>query len=106
MAAADGHEVGECFAQAEPSLASQFWRTMRTIGSVFILVTCLGTLLDDKGLLGKGLLMNNPDIKPQHTSNTKFADVKGVDEAKQELVEVSSDAFACVKHVAHCPDDA
>jgi ATP-dependent metalloprotease len=54
---------------------------------VFILVTCLSTLLDDKGLMGKGL-MSNPDLKPQFASNTKFDDVKGVDEAKNELEEV------------------
>lgn len=66
--------------QAEPSFGSQVWRTLRTLGGAFILVTCLGTLLDDKGL-GKSLL-NNPDLKPQLQSNTRFADVKGVDEAK------------------------
>ncbi len=74
-------------AQAEPSFSSQLWRTVRTIAGVFILVTCLGTLLDDKGLMSKGF-MNNPDLKPQFSSNTKFADVKGVDEAKHELEEV------------------
>jgi hypothetical protein len=39
--------------QAEPSIGSQLWRTFRTIAGVFIMVTCLGTLLDDKGLMGK-----------------------------------------------------
>uniref|UniRef100_A0A7R9VRD6 AAA+ ATPase domain-containing protein n=1 Tax=Chlamydomonas euryale TaxID=1486919 RepID=A0A7R9VRD6_9CHLO len=72
---------------AEPSFSSQFWRTMRTLGTVFILVTCLSTLLDDKGGLTKGLLAN-PDLKPQHATNTKFVDVMGVDEAKHELMEV------------------
>jgi ATP-dependent metalloprotease len=56
------------------------------VAGVFILVTCLTTLLDDKGLMGKGL--SNPDLKPQFSSNTKFTDVKGVDEAKHELEEV------------------
>ncbi|GFH19320.1 membrane AAA-metalloprotease [Haematococcus lacustris] len=32
--------------------------------------------------------MSSPDLKPQYNSNTKFADVMGVDEAKQELEEV------------------
>ncbi|KAJ9515052.1 hypothetical protein QJQ45_012578 [Haematococcus lacustris] len=74
---------------AEPSLSSQVWRTLRTIGGVFIFVTCLGALMDDKGLMGKGLMnMSSPDLKPQYNSNTKFADVMGVDEAKQELEEV------------------
>lgn len=64
--------------QAEPSLGGQIWRTLRTLGTAFIIVTCLSTLLDDKGL-AKGL-MSNPELKPQHNSNTKFADVMGVDE--------------------------
>jgi len=50
-------------------------------------VTCLGTLLDEKGLMSKSLL-NNPELKPQTDSNTRFEDVKGVDEAKHELEEV------------------
>ena len=32
--------------------------------------------------MGKGILMHNPDMKPQLESKTKFEDVKGVDEAK------------------------
>ncbi|GAX77220.1 hypothetical protein CEUSTIGMA_g4666.t1 [Chlamydomonas eustigma] len=71
---------------AEPSFGSQVWRTIRTLGTVFIGVTCLSTLLDDKGL-GKGFL-SNPELKPQMSSNTKFSDVMGVDEAKHELMEV------------------
>lgn len=66
--------------QAEPSFTSQVWRTLRTIGTAFIIVTCLGTLLDDKGI-GKSFL-NSPDLKPQFNSTTRFEDVKGVDEAK------------------------
>ena len=38
--------------------------------------------------MGPRGLLNNPDLKPQIVSNTKFADVKGVDEAKGELEEV------------------
>lgn len=51
-------------------------------------MTCLGTLLDEKGIMSKSLL-NNPELKPQTDSNTRFDDVKGVDEAKNELEEVS-----------------
>ncbi|PNW73682.1 hypothetical protein CHLRE_13g568400v5 [Chlamydomonas reinhardtii] len=71
---------------AEPSFSSQMWRTIRTLGGAFILVTCLGTLLDDKGLTKS--FLNNPDLKPQMNSSTRFADVKGVDEAKHELEEI------------------
>ena len=31
---------------AEPTAWSQFWRTVRTLGTVFIAVTCLSTLMD------------------------------------------------------------
>jgi hypothetical protein len=41
----------------------------------FILVTAVGAFMDDK-TLGKGF-MSNPDLKPQFSSNTKFADVMG-----------------------------
>ncbi len=40
----------------------------------------LGALFEDRGL-PRGIL-NNPDMRPQFESKTKFADVKGVDEAK------------------------
>jgi len=71
---------------AEPSLSNQIWRTVRTLGAAFILVTCVGTLMDEKSL-NKSML-SSPDLKPQLTTNTRFEDVKGVDEAKGELVEV------------------
>lgn len=72
--------------QAEPSLTSQLLRLVRSLGVAFILVTAVGAFLDEKAL-GKGLL-NNPDMKPQFNSSTKFNDVKGVDEAKAELEEI------------------
>eukprot|EP00983_Pelagomonas_calceolata_P104632 1159049-Pelagomonas_calceolata.AAC.4 len=64
-----------------------------------ILVTCLGTLLDDKGIMSKSLL-NNPELKPQTDSNTRFDDVKGVDEAKHELEEVGWGGEACCESVS------
>lgn len=72
---------------AEPSLMSQLARLLRSLGLAFILVTAVGAFLDEKNL-GKGLLMSNPDMKPQMDSSTKFEDVKGVDEAKSELEEI------------------
>lgn len=40
----------------------------------------LGALMEDKGL-SRGILAN-PDMTPTVETTTKFADVKGVDEAK------------------------
>jgi ATP-dependent metalloprotease len=48
----------------------QFARLLRSLGLAFILVTAVGAFVDEKAL-GKGLLMNNPDIKPQTESSTK-----------------------------------
>jgi ATP-dependent metalloprotease len=48
----------------------QFARLLRSLGLAFILVTAVGAFVDEKAL-GKGLLMNNPDIKPSTDSSTK-----------------------------------
>lgn len=72
--------------QAEPGFKIQLWRTVRALALGFVVVAGLGALVEDKGL-ARGIL-NNPDLRPQMDSKTKFSDVKGVDEAKAELEEV------------------
>jgi hypothetical protein len=72
-------------AQAEPTFRAQLWRTLRTLAVVFLLMSGLGALFEDRGL-PRGIL-NNPDMRPQFESKTKFADVKGVDEAKARAPE-------------------
>lgn len=49
---------------------TQFARLLRSLGLAFILVTAVGAFLDEKSL-GKGLLMSNPDVKPQVDSSTR-----------------------------------
>lgn len=66
--------------QAEPGFKVQLWRTVRALALGFVVVAGLGALVEDKGLT-RGIL-NNPDLRPQMDSKTKFSDVKGVDEAK------------------------
>jgi ATP-dependent metalloprotease len=73
-------------AQAEPGFFSQMWRTARVLGLAFLLVAGLGALAEERGL-GRGAL-HNPDLAPQAETGARFADVKGVDEAKAELEEV------------------
>jgi len=78
---------------AEPSARAQLWRTLRTLGLAFVLVSGVGALVDAQGGLagggrgGAGVL-HNPDLRPQAGSPARFEDVKGVDEAKHELSEV------------------
>jgi len=79
-------------ATAEPTARAQLWRTLRTLGLAFVLVSAAGAVMEDRagggpGGLGRGAL-HNPDLRPQAGPPTRFEDVKGVDEAKAELEEV------------------
>ena len=68
---------------------SQLWRTLRVLGATFIIVTAIGAVLDDKGLGGRlpgsG---SGSNVKESTSSDKKFNDVVGVDEAKDELKEI------------------
>ncbi|GAY57635.1 hypothetical protein CUMW_180950 [Citrus unshiu] len=64
----------------------QLWRTIRTIALGFLLISGVGALIEDRGI-SKGLGLHE-EVQPSLESNTKFSDVKGVDEAKQELEEI------------------
>lgn len=64
----------------------QLWRTFRTLGMAFLLISGVGALIEDRGI-SKGLGLNE-EVQPSMESNTKFSDVKGVDEAKAELEEI------------------
>ena len=74
--------------QVEPGFGSQFWKTVRTLGLAFIVLSGVGAFLEDKGLGGRKGLLSNKEVRPVMESDTKFEDVKGVDEAKAELEEV------------------
>jgi len=74
-------------AAAEPTARAQLWRTLRTLGLAFVLVSGAGALMDERGPLGRGVL-NAPDLRPTTGSPVRFDDIKGVDEAKGELEEV------------------
>uniref|UniRef100_A0A2P2LWN4 AAA+ ATPase domain-containing protein n=1 Tax=Rhizophora mucronata TaxID=61149 RepID=A0A2P2LWN4_RHIMU len=64
----------------------QLWRTIRTIALAFLLISGVGALIEDRGI-SKGLGLHE-EVQPSMESNTKFSDVKGVDEAKAELEEI------------------
>ncbi|KAK9699753.1 hypothetical protein RND81_08G194000 [Saponaria officinalis] len=64
----------------------QLWRTFRSIALAFIVISGVGALIEDKGI-SKGLGLSE-EVQPSMETNTKFSDVKGVDEAKAELEEI------------------
>ncbi|KAG9157328.1 hypothetical protein Leryth_004970 [Lithospermum erythrorhizon] len=64
----------------------QLWNTIRALGVGFILISGIGELIRDRGIL-KGLGLKE-EVKYSMEYNTKFSDVKGVDEAKAELEEI------------------
>ncbi|XP_011098599.1 ATP-dependent zinc metalloprotease FTSH 4, mitochondrial-like [Sesamum indicum] len=64
----------------------QLWRTVRALGLAFLLISGVGALIEDRGI-GKGLAVHE-QVRPHREINTKFSDVKGVDEAKAELEEI------------------
>ena len=68
--------------QADPSFRAQFWRTVRSLGLAFIVISGIGALMEDKGVPSR-FMSGGGEIRPVLDSNTKFEDVKGVDEAKQ-----------------------
>ncbi|MED6224049.1 ATP-dependent zinc metalloprotease FTSH 4, mitochondrial, partial [Stylosanthes scabra] len=64
----------------------QLWRSIRSILVVFLMISGVGALIEDKGI-SKELGMSE-EVKPSLDSSTRFNDVKGVDEAKAELEEI------------------
>ncbi|KAH9617569.1 hypothetical protein KSS87_000813 [Heliosperma pusillum] len=64
----------------------QLWRTFRSIALAFLVISGVGALIEDRGI-SKGLGLNE-EVQPILETNTKFSDVKGVDEAKAELEEI------------------
>ncbi|KAG4112961.1 hypothetical protein ERO13_D13G194150v2 [Gossypium hirsutum] len=67
------------------SFKDQLWRTFRSIALGFLLISSVGALIEDRGI-SKGLGLHE-EVQVVE-SNTKFNDVKGVDEAKAELEEI------------------
>ncbi|KAK4366266.1 hypothetical protein RND71_014146 [Anisodus tanguticus] len=67
----------------------QLWRTIRALGIAFLLISGVGALIEDRGIskAASGLGLNE-EVQPTMETNTRFADVKGVDEAKGELEEI------------------
>lgn len=74
---------------AEPSLGASAWKTVRSVASLVLMLSFLSVVIDERA--GGGMLkgmMQSPEASPKTGTPTRFADVKGVDEAKSELEEI------------------
>ena len=86
---------GGAFGSSKPTgtVGPMLVKLASNIVVVFIVVSFLGVLLDDKGLRGPGSPFGGSNTKVAQESspdqnNVSFDDVKGCDEAKEELEEV------------------
>ena len=70
----------------EPGFKQQLWRTFRFALFVFLVISGLSAVFDDRGISSK--LMMSTNLHMAESSDKRFSDVMGVDEAKQELEEI------------------
>jgi len=71
---------------AEPSFKHQLWKTFRTLAMAYLLLLGITTIMEERGLSRGG--QSNHSVTPAAESSKKFKDVVGVDEAKEELLEI------------------
>ncbi|KAK4532246.1 hypothetical protein CCYA_CCYA11G3103 [Cyanidiococcus yangmingshanensis] len=73
---------------AEPTFRTQIWKTIRTLGTVFLLMSGIGAVMEERGL-ARGISMQQEVLPEEGNKNLRrFSDVKGCDEAKDELIEI------------------
>lgn len=73
---------------AEPSFNQQLWRAVRVLGTTFLVLGFIGVIMEERGV-ARGMGINtemNPE--PEQSEPKTFDDVKGCDEAKDELQEI------------------
>lgn len=68
----------------EGSFKNNMWKTLRTLGVAFLVVSALGAILDEK----VGKIGGATKISSATGSDKRFSDVKGASEAKEELEEI------------------
>nr|CCA18918.1 predicted protein putative [Albugo laibachii Nc14] len=68
----------------EGSFRSNMWKFIRTLGIAFFVVSAVGSILDEK--IGK--IGGSSKIMGATGSDKRFSDVKGANEAKEELEEI------------------
>lgn len=65
-----------------------FWSALKSSLLIFLGISFIGVAMEDKLSPGGALKGMTKDVKPQEDIDVSFMDVKGVDEAKEELQEV------------------
>lgn len=73
---------------ADRSAWEHMWATVRSLVITFAVLWGIAWFLEERASGMTKPFLHSPDLKPQRPTDTKFDDVKGVDEAKEELVEV------------------
>jgi ATP-dependent metalloprotease len=73
---------------ADRSAWEHMWATLRSLIVTFAVLWGIAWFLEERAAGMTKPFLHSPDLKPQRPTDTKFEDVKGVDEAKEELVEV------------------
>ena len=64
---------------------SQMWKLARSLGTAFLVLSALATIVDEKGIARQ---LGGNKVNVAVGSDKRFKDVKGVDEAKEELEEI------------------
>ncbi|RQM26628.1 hypothetical protein B5M09_003308 [Aphanomyces astaci] len=87
LAAAQGLSPNEPMyvSMVDGGFKKNLWRTARVVALGFMVISALTALIEEKGLGGIGV---KSKVTTAIGSDKKFADVKGVDEAKDELDEI------------------
>lgn len=73
---------------APPTTREQLWRFVRQVATGLLLLGFLGALLEERGGMRNMGLIGEARVEPESGDTKTFDDVKGCDEAKEELVEV------------------
>jgi ATP-dependent metalloprotease len=72
----------------QPSAKAQFWKLVRTVLVLLIVLSAVNQIMDDRGLGGRAGATNS-EVRPEAGSRVyTFDDVEGCDEAKAELEDV------------------
>lgn len=73
---------------ASTSGRAQFFKFARSALSFFFILSLVGAIMDEKGGLSRAIGGGGKVVNEAEGSNVRFDDVKGVNEAKEELLEI------------------